>query len=102
MITGSCLYSEAEQEKIAVIVNLLKEKGIKLGYPYSSNIENTEYRLRELRIQYKGNPYRILYAFDAQRAACLLIGGNKTKDKNWYEKLIPKAERLYIQHIEST
>ena len=57
--------------------------------------------MRELRIQHKGRPYRVLYAFDPRRTAILLIGGNKTGDDRWYEKYVPVADKLYEQHIET-
>ena len=57
--------------------------------------------MRELRIQHKGKPYRVLYAFDPRRTAILLIGGNKAGDDRWYEKYVPVADELYQQHIET-
>ena len=56
--------------------------------------------MRELRVQIGGEPYRIFYAFDPRRAAILLIGGNKTGDDNFYDRMIPIADRIYDQHIE--
>lgn len=53
-----------------------------------------------MRVQYKGDPYRILYAFDPRRTAILLIGGNKTGDDRWYEKYVPIADRLYAVHLK--
>jgi len=32
--------------------------------------------MKELRVQFQGDPWRILFAFDPRRAAILLIGGN--------------------------
>lgn len=55
--------------------------------------------MRELRVQSKGKPIRILYAFDPRRHAILLIGGEKTGKDDWYEKYIPLADLLYDQHI---
>jgi hypothetical protein len=55
--------------------------------------------MRELRIQHAGRPYRVLYAFDPRRAAILLIGGDKTGDKRWYEVHVPLADRLYEEHL---
>ena len=57
--------------------------------------------MRELRVQHKGDPYRILYAFDPRRAAILLIGGNKAGDNNWYERFVPIADKLYDKHLET-
>jgi len=55
--------------------------------------------MRELRIQHKGRPYRILYAFDPRRTAILLIGGNKTGNDRWYDQHVPVADRLYDEHL---
>lgn len=55
--------------------------------------------MRELRIQHAGHPFRTLYAFDPRRKAILLIGGDKTGDKRWYEVNVPIADRLYDDHL---
>jgi hypothetical protein len=55
--------------------------------------------MRELRVQHKGEPYRILYAFDSRRAAILLIGGKKTGDDRWYKTFVPLADKLYDEHL---
>ena len=36
--------------------------------------------MKELRIQFRGDPWHILFAFDPNRAAILLVGGNKRGD----------------------
>ena len=83
-------------------VGLLEEKGPRLPYPYSSDVNGTKYgAIRELRVQHKGKPYRILYAFDPRRAAILLIGGKKTGGTRWYEKYVSMAERIYEEHLKS-
>jgi len=51
--------------------------------------------MRELRVQSGGRPVRVFYAFDPRRSAILLIGGDKTGDKRFYETMIPVADRLY-------
>ncbi len=93
---------EGEQESIAVCVRLLEERGPNLPFPYSSGVEGSRHsHMRELRIQYKGKPYRIFYAFDPRRIALLLIGGNKIGDDDWYEKFIPIADHLYDEHLKA-
>jgi len=92
--------SEAEQKSIAVSVGLLEDFGADLRHPHSSGIKGSKYsHMRELRIQHSGEPYRVLYAFDPRRAAILLIGGNKTGDKDWYKNYVPLADRLYDEHL---
>ncbi len=68
-----------EQESISDVVEMLVGAGPQLPFPYSSGISGSKHsHMRELRIQHRGEPYRILYAFDPCRSAILLIGGNKT------------------------
>ena len=45
--------------------------------------------MRELRVQSGGKPIRMFNAFDARRSAILLIGGDKTGDNPFYERMIP-------------
>lgn len=93
--------SEAEQDSIARVVGLLEERGPALPFPYSSAIQGSSLsHMRELRIQHEGRPYRVLYAFDPQRAAYLLLGGDKTGQERWYEVNVPKAEAIYAVHLK--
>lgn len=57
--------------------------------------------MRELRVQSKGKPVRIFYAFDPRRCAILLIGGDKTGDNRFYEKFVPMADKIYDRHLRS-
>lgn len=94
--------SEAEQEDVAAVVELLEQKGPQLPFPHSSGISNSKHsHMRELRIQHAGRPYRTLYAFDPRRMAILLIGGDKTGNDRWYDENIPLADKLYDEHIET-
>ncbi len=56
--------------------------------------------VRELRVQHKGMPIRVLYAFDPRRVALLLLGGSKKGNERWYQAFVPVAEKLYDQHLE--
>ena len=91
---------EDEQEDVAAGVALLEAKGPQLPYPYSSSVKASRHgHMRELRIQHRGRPYRILYAFDPRRVAILLIGGDKTGEDDWYKRHLPIADRLYDEHL---
>jgi hypothetical protein len=92
--------SESEQESIAVSVSLLEIMGPNLPRPHSDTVKGSRFsNMKELRTQHAGEPYRTLYAFDPRRKAILLIGGNKVGDKNWYQKFIPLADKLYAEHL---
>src|SRR5215468_12709482 len=82
--------TEDEQDSIDVTVRLLEELGPHLPFPHCSDIKESRHsQMRELRVQHKGEPYRILYSFDPRRAAILLIGGKKTGDDRWYKTFVP-------------
>ena len=93
--------SEAEQEDIAAIVELLAEHGPGLRFPYSSGVAGSRHgHMRELRVQTDGRPIRVFYAFDPRRAAILLIGGDKTGRDRFYKRFVPLADRLYDEHLQ--
>lgn len=89
-----------EQESVAFGVGLLQAKGPALARPYADTVDQSAYRnMKELRIQHEGRPYRILFAFDPRRVGMLLIGGDKTGNPNWYEEYVPRADKIYAQHL---
>lgn len=93
---------EALQDDILFVVRLLQEHGPQLRRPYADTLEGTSLsNLKELRVQHRGEPYRVLFAFDPKREALLLIGGNKAGDKRWYKRIIPLAEAIFERHLAS-
>ena len=92
--------AEGMQDDIDRVVMLLEEHGPMLGFPYSSAINGARFAMRELRIQSDRHPIRILYAFDPVRSALLLIGGDKTGNDRWYIENVPKAERIFEEHLK--
>ncbi|PJZ78501.1 type II toxin-antitoxin system RelE/ParE family toxin [Leptospira neocaledonica] len=88
------------QEDVFAIVRVLEKKGPSLGRPYVDTLKGSKIpNLKELRIQSKGRPIRILFAFDTERKAVLLTAGNKQGDKRFYAKLIFQAERIYEDYL---
>lgn len=93
--------SDEERESIDAHVRLLEERGPNLGFPHSSGVSGSRHgHMRELRIQHQGAPYRVLYAFDPRRTAILLIGSDKTGNDRWYHEYVPRADKLYDEHLE--
>ena len=41
-----------------------------------------------------------MYAFDPNRTALLLIGGDKTGDPGWYDRFVPIADDLFDEHLK--
>lgn len=92
--------NEDEFDAINRVVGLLEARGIALGFPYSSAIAGCSYALRELRAQANGHPLRVIYAFDPLRQAVLIIGGDKTGDDRFYERIIPRAESIWCAYLK--
>jgi hypothetical protein len=94
--------SVGEQESVTGVVGSLEERGPTLPSPISTGIKTSKHgHMRELRIQHGGRPYRILYAFDPNRTAILLLGGEKGGDDRWYVVNVPKADKLYDDHLRN-
>lgn len=90
----------AEQEDVLAGVYLLEDQGANLSRPYADTLKGSDFKnMKELRVQHKGKPYRILYAFDPKRQGILILGGNKTGDKRWYKKNIPLADKLFKEYL---
>jgi hypothetical protein len=94
--------TEDEQNSVDGAVELLEVFGPRLPFPHSSTVESSRHgHMRELRIQHRGRPLRVLYAFDPRRVPLLLIGGDKTGDARWYQKIVPIADDLYDEHLRA-
>ena len=92
-----------EQDSVAKVVGLLELNGPALPHPHSSKIRGSRHsHMRELRVQHGGRPMRVFYAFDPRRVAILLIAADKTGDDRFYERMIPKADDLYDEHLTNT
>lgn len=90
------------QRAVLVYLGLLEEHGPQLSRPHADTLQGSTLKnLKELRVQYRGEPYRILYAFDPLRQALLLVAGNKAGDKKWYTRMIPRAEALFEAHLKA-
>jgi hypothetical protein len=90
-----------DQAAVDFSVGVLEEGGPSLGRPDVDRVENSKFpNMKELRAQSGGKPLRIFFAFDANREAILLIGGDKTGDNRFYKRMIPQADSLYQRHLD--
>jgi hypothetical protein len=88
--------SVKQQEALAQSIGLLEINGPQLGRPHADTVTGSRYpNMKELRTQCEGKPLRSFFAFDPRRSAIILIGGDKTGDNRFYEKMIPLADKLY-------
>jgi len=92
-----------ERESFDTAVNLLREKGPVLARSYVDTVKGSAFpNMKELRTAHdKHLALRAFFAFDPQRAAILLIGGDRHGRRGFYEKLIRKADELYREHLHA-
>jgi hypothetical protein len=83
-------------------VELLAERGPALSRPLADRITGSRlHNLKELRPGSAGRTeMRILYIFDTQRQAVLLVAGDKAGSWNrWYGDAIKLAEDRYARYL---
>lgn len=96
---GKC--GEELQNEILAHLEVLKTVGPNLGRPRVDHIKGSAHQnMKELRVQFKGDPVCILFAFDPDRRAVLLLGGAKTGDDRWYRKNVPLADHDFTLHLQ--
>lgn len=90
-----------DRARLVERIEQLRETGSTLGWPAVERIKSSQHhKMKELRSK-TGN-LRVLFAFDPRRRAVLLVGGDKTNNwKRWYKDNIPKADRLFDQHLRN-
>jgi hypothetical protein len=94
---------EGLQDEIWSNIGLLVELGPNLHRPRVDTVKGSAFpNMKELRIQYQGDPWRILFAFDPARQAILLVGGNKRGKKRWYEVNVRIADERFERHLRRT
>ena len=91
-----------QRSDIQDAIKFLQREGPTLGRPYVDTIRNSRFKnMKELRVSSKG-ALRALFAFDPERSAVFLLGGDKSVDSRWnawYVDAIRRADDLFEEHI---
>lgn len=92
-------------DRTCVLASLLvlREKGPGLPRPYADAVKGSSYsNMKELRVQSRGYPIRVFFAFDPYRTGILLCAGNKTgNEKRFYDPMIPVADREFTHYLNT-
>ncbi|WP_435299432.1 type II toxin-antitoxin system RelE/ParE family toxin [Timonella sp. A28] len=72
-----------------------------MGRPIADRIKTSRHHnMKELRPP--SSSIRVLFAFDPEKRAILLIAGDKSGNwKKWYSQNIPLADDLYDKHLNN-
>lgn len=94
---------EAEvQDAIFARLLLLEREGPSLGRPHADTLAGSKHaNMKELRCNAAGGVWRIAFAFDPDRQAILLVGGDKSGggEKRFYKQLIARADERFDRHL---
>lgn len=91
-------------QQVVAALELLAERGPLLGRPLVDTISGARHNnMKELRPGSAGrSEIRVLFAFDSQRVAVLLVGGDKAgRWKSWYAENIQIADDRFDQHLQA-
>lgn len=92
---------QADAEALLAAIRVLRDQGPALGRPLVDTVKGSRYsNMKELRPgSTRRTEVRVLFAFDLERKAILLLGGDKSDDwKGWYKTSIPIADNRFDQH----
>jgi hypothetical protein len=90
-----------DAEALLAAIRILRDAGPTLGRPLVDTINGSRHaNMKELRPGSTGRTeVRVLFAFDLERQAILLVGGDKSDDwKGWYKVNIPIADERFGDH----
>lgn len=93
---------EGSWAQVMAAINVLRRQGPQLGRPLVDTITASRHRkMKELRSGSSGgSELRILFAFDPERRAIMLVAGDKSRTwERWYRKNIPIADELFDEHL---
>ena len=95
-------FDEALQDELLAHATLLGEFGPNLGRPTVDGLKGSKHaNMKELRFNEGGGVWRVAFAFDPQRQAILLVGGDKggTDQRRFYKRLIVVADQRFDEHL---
>jgi len=96
------LTADEQAEMLAKVV-LLRANGPALGRPHADTLSGSRHpNMKELRGKTATAQLRVAFAFDPNRSAILLCGGEKqgVNQKRFYKTLITNADQLFDIHLE--
>jgi hypothetical protein len=97
-----CKSDPLSAEQVVAAINVLEREGPTLGRPLADRIKGSKHKnMKELRPGSAGSTeIRILFAFDPQREAILLVAGDKAGNwTSWYTENIPIADERFDHHL---
>jgi hypothetical protein len=94
---------QSSYEQVVAALELIAERGPQLGRPLVDTVVGSRHKnMKELRPGSSGrSELRVLFAFDPERQAILLVAGDKAGNwVKWYRANIPIADDRFTEHLD--
>ena len=95
-------WPEEAQNELLAKLQLLEKYGPNLKRPHADTLKGSKHKnMKELRFDAAGGVWRVAFAFDPERKAILLVGGDKSggSEKRFYKTLITRADGRFDAHL---
>ena len=92
------------QDELLAHAKLLATFGPNLGRPTVDTLKGSRHsNMKELRFSWSGQVWRVAFAFDPQRQAIVLVGGDKSgaDQRKFYKRLLTAADARYDDHLRT-
>ena len=96
--------AESLQDELLAHALLLRDFGPSLGRPTVDTLKGSKHtNMKELRFAWVGEVWRVAFAFDPERKAILLVGGDKggADQRRFYKRLIAVADERFDGHLST-
>lgn len=95
---------EGVQDEVLALAGAIAEGGPQMGRPRVDTLKGSKHKnMKEGRFRAAGGVWRVAFAFDVERHAVLLVGGNKAgvAQKRFYRVLLDKADARFDEHLKA-
>ncbi len=92
------------QDELLAHAKLLAAFRPHLGRPTVDTLKGSRHtNMKELRFSWSGQVWRVAFAFDPQRQAIVLVGGDKggADQRRFYKRLLTVADARYDDHLST-
>ncbi len=93
---------EAVQDELLAQLRVLERFGPSLGRPQVDTLKGSKHaNMKELQFRADNGVWRVAFAFDPERAAVVLVGGDKSggSQQRFYKRLIKDADERFDRHL---
>lgn len=91
-------FDDEVKEGLGEVFDLLRDKGPAMGRPNVDTLNGSRFKnMKEIRVDAASGCWRVAFAFDPERNAVIICGGDKSgvSSDKFYKALIAKADARF-------